>query len=330
MVAIRKIAAIGILLGLASGQVQAQQKPAGLPDNYPAKPIRVVLSSQPGGGVDIIGRVVMPRLGERWGHTVVIENHGSGVGGLLALDLVVKSPPDGYTLLLCAGSTMLNAALVARVPYDVQKALLPVAQLASTPFVIAVTPSLPVANMRELIAYAKSKPGELNFASSGTGSAAHLGGEMINYLAGVKMVHIPYKGIGPGIIDAMSGRIQLLFGTPLSVMPPAKSGKLKAIAVSTLKRVRALPDIPAVAEDIADFELVSWFGVLAPAGTHAAIVAALNRDINQVLNLPDVQQKLSGDGSEVTPGTSEQFRQSLARGLNSAEKLVKSTGLKLD
>jgi tripartite-type tricarboxylate transporter receptor subunit TctC len=315
---------------LACGTHSAQaQKPSGLPGNYPTKPIRIIVGSSPGGGTDIITRLVIARLGERWSHSFVVENHASGIGGIIGMDMVVRSAPDGYTLLVTANSTVVNAALVAKTNYDVRKALTPISQFTSQPYVLAASTALPVSTVKELIAYAKARPGELNYASSGTGSAAHIGMEQLKYIAGLNMIHVPYKGIGPGIADMMGGRIQVLFGSVLSTMPHAKSGKIKALAVGSLQRSSLLPDIPTVAETIPGFEMIGWYGLLAPAGTPAAVINALNRDINQVLASAEVKQKLAADGAEAPQATPEQFRATILAEIDKISKLMKEAGLKL-
>ncbi len=329
----RRIRLASTLLALAftSSVVFAQQKPQGLPGNYPGKPIRIIVGSSPGGGTDIIARLVLNRLADRWGHSFVIENHASGIGGIIGMDVVVKAPPDGYTLLITANSTVVNAALVAKIAYDVRKALEPVAQLTAQPYVLAVSNAVPINSVRELLAYARARPDEFNYASSGTGSAAHIGMEQLKYIAGLKMQHIPYKGIGPGITDLLGGRIQLLFGSVLAVMPHAKNGKLKALAIGSLKRSALLPDIPTIAEDaLPGFEMTGWYGLLAPAGTPRPIINTLNRDIVQILALPDVAQKLAADGADGPQFSPEQFRDTMIREIDRVTKLVKETGIKLE
>ena len=320
-----------LALGGVAGAVHAQQKPQGLPGNYPAKPIRIIVGSSPGGGTDIIARLVLTRLADRWGHSFVIENHASGIGGIIGMDVVVKAPPDGYTLLVTANSTVVNAALVAKITYDVRKALEPVAQLTAQPYVLAASNLLPVNSAKELLAYAKARPDQLNYASSGTGSAAHIGMEQLKFIAGLKMQHIPYKGIGPGITDMLGGRIQALFGSVLAVMPHAKNGKLKALAIGSLKRSPLLPDITTIAEDaLPGFEMTGWYGLLAPAGTPRPVINAINRDIVQILALPDVAQKLATDGAEGPQFSPEQFRDTMIREIDKVTKLVKETGIKLE
>lgn len=325
-----RASALCLVLATAFALPALAQKPSGLPGNYPNKPIRIVVGSSPGGGTDIITRLVIAKLGERWGHSFVVENHASGIGGIIGMDMVARATPDGYTLLVTANSTVVNAALVSKTSYDVRKALAPIAQFTSQPYVLAVSPALPVNSVKEFIAYAKARPGQLNYASSGTGSAAHIGMEQLKYLEDLSMVHVPYKGIGPGVLDMIGGRIQVLFGSVLSTMPQAKNGKIKALAVGSLKRSSLLPDIPAMAETVPGFEMVGWYGLLAPTGTPVPIINAINRDINLVLALPEVSQKLAADGADAPQVTPQQFQETMNREIDKIAKLMKDAGLKLD
>ncbi len=305
------------------------QKPAGLPGNYPAKPVRIIIGSSPGGGTDIIARLAIVRLGERWGHSFVVENHGSGIGGILGMDMVARAAADGYTLLVTANSTVVNAALVNKTAYDVRTGFSPVVQLTSQPYVLAVSTELPVTSVKELVSYVQARPDKFNYASSGTGSAAHIGMEQLKFVSKLNIQHIPYKGIGPGLNDMVGGRIQLLFGSVLAVMPHAKNGKVKALAVGSPKRSQLLPDIPTIAETIPGFEMTGWYGILAPGGTPAPIVNALNQDINLILALPEVKQKLATDGAESPGASPAQFRETMSTEIDKIARLVKEAGLKL-
>ena len=306
------------------------QQPPQVPGNYPSRPIRVVVSSSTGGGTDIMARLVIPRLADKWRRSFVIENRSSGIGGVVAIDLVAGATADGYTLLVTSGASMTNAALVSKVSFDMRKAFAPISQFNSQPYIFAATMSLPVASIKDLIAYARSKPGMLNSASSGTGSTSHLGLELFNSMAGVRIAHIPYKGIGPGIVDLIGGRIELLFGSTISVIPHLKNGKLKALAVTSLRRSQAVPELPTVSESgVPGFELIGWYGVLAPAGTPPAIVHALNREITQILNSPEVKQSLLNDGADVVLESPEQFKDAIIKELDKWQKVIKEANLKL-
>jgi tripartite-type tricarboxylate transporter receptor subunit TctC len=252
----------------AAAPVFAQQKPAGLPGNYPNKPIRVIVPASPGGGTDIVSRIVGQRLGERWGTAVVIENRGSAVGGVVGMDIAAKATPDGYTLLAVSASAVLNAALVNKTAVDQRVAFVPIVQLTTQPYLLAIPSSVPSQSVAEFVALAKAKPGALNYASAGNGSMSHLGGELFNSLAGVNLAHIPYKGTGPALTDLLGGQVQMLFAGGISVTPQIKSGRLRVLGQSALTRTRLLPNIPTIAESgLPGFELNGWYGWLAPTGT---------------------------------------------------------------
>ncbi len=316
-----------VVLACGATITHAQQKPQ-LPGSYPNKPIRILLPSTPGGGGDTSARAVMQKLSERWGSSFVMDNRPGAVGAI-AIDLAAKATPDGYTLLVGSGNPFMHAALVTK-SYDIQKIFAPISQFTSQPYVLAVNLSLPVNSVKELIAYAKSKPGALNYGSSGMGGAAHLGMELFKSMAGVDMVHIPYKGISLGIIDLLGGHVQLLLGSTISVMSLVKSGKLKAIAVTSLNRSRLLPDLPTISEaGLSGFDVTNWYGLVTPAGTPPAIVLALNREITQVLDLPDIRGKFAADGAEPAPGSPEQFSDTITKELHKWAKLIKQLNLKL-
>ena len=294
----------------AAAPVFAQQKPAGLPGNYPNKPIRVIVPASPGGGTDIVSRIVGQRLGERWGTAVVIENRGSAVGGVVGMDIAAKATPDGYTLLAVSASAVLNAALVNKTAVDQRVAFVPIVQLTTQPYLLAIPSSVPSQSVAEFVALAKAKPGALNYASAGNGSMSHLGGELFNSLAGVNLAHIPYKGTGPALTDLLGGQVQMLFAGGISVTPQIKSGRLRVLGQSALTRTRLLPNIPTIAESgLPGFELNGWYGWLAPTGTPPAIVQALNREVQQILRALEMLEKFAGDGSEPAPGSAEQLRE---------------------
>ena len=305
------------------------QKPINLPGGYPNKPIRVVVPSSPGGGLDIVGRPVAQKLNERWQTPVIVENRGASAGSGVALDYVVKTPADGYTLIVGSASTMIEAAVIIKLPYDVEKRIAPIAQFNYSPFVLAVAPSVPANSVSELIAHAKANPGVLNYASSGIGSSGHLAAELLKFSSKIEMTHIPYKGIGPGLVDLMAGRIQVAFGSTTAVMPHVRSGKMRALAVSSLERAKSLPSIPAIAETIPDYEVITWWGMLGPEGIPPPIVSALNAEINRILVLPEVEKIVGAAGAEITIGSPEQFRQVIGRGLQSVRNLIDKTGISL-
>ncbi len=303
-----------------------QQKPQ-LPDNYPNKPVKVLVGNAPGGGSDFTARVIATKLGERWKSSFVVENH-AGAGGVIAMDMVAKAPPNGYTLMVVSGGALVTTVMLTKLPFDVRTAFEPVALLTSEPYVMVVNASFPVNSVQELIAYAKSNPGKLNYASAGSGTNIHLGMELFKSLAGVDMLHIPYKGTGPALIDLLGGRVQVTIGSTISTNAHVKSGKMKALAVTSLKRSKLLPHLPTISETLPGFEMVSSYGLIAPAGTPSVIVQALNREINQIISLPDVAEKLAG--AELSPRSPAEYKDFVAKELNRWTEVIKKAKIKVD
>jgi tripartite-type tricarboxylate transporter receptor subunit TctC len=300
-------------------------------DAYPAKPIRFVVAFPPGGGTDIIARSIAQKLAERVAQQVVVDNR-PGAGGNIGTDIVAKSAPDGYTLLMgSAGPLAINASLFAKMPFDPVRDLAPVTLAASTPNVLVVHPSLKAATVKELIALAKTKPGEINFASSGHGTPAHLAGELFNSMAGVKLVHVPYKGAAPALADLLGGQVQLMFSTMPPALPHVRDGKLRALAVTSLKRSPAAPELPTVDEiALPGFEANTWHGVVLPAGASAAIIARLNREIVAILHLPDVVERLSSQGAEAVGSTPEEFAAYIKSETVKWARVVRESGAKAE
>lgn len=317
---------IGLLASTLA--VHAQERPVGLPGNYPSKPIHVVIATNPGGGLDIVGRGVLSRVGERWGAPFVFDNR-SGVN--VALDLVARSAPDGYTLLISAGSLFFQADQLQKVAYDVRKKFAPVAGLTSSPFVLAVNNNMPVSNLAEFIAYTKAHPNSVNYAYVSGGSDSQLAGELLKLQTGIDMQGIAYKGVGPAYIEQMAGRIHLTFGTTASSMPQIKAGNIKPIAVTSRQRSKVLPNIPSINETLPTFDNFSgWVAVFAAEGTPAPIVNALNKEINAVLGSAEVQKFFAQDGSEVIPGPPEQLRDLLATSLETSRRVMKQANIKYE
>jgi tripartite-type tricarboxylate transporter receptor subunit TctC len=300
-------------------------------DAYPAKPIRFVVAFPPGGGTDIIARSIAQKLSGRLEQQVVVDNR-PGAGGNIGTDIVAKSAPDGYTMLMgSAGPLAINASLFAKMPFDPIRDLAPVTLAASTPNVLVVHPSLKAATVNELIALAKARPGEINFASSGHGTPAHLAGELFNSMAGVKLVHVPYKGAAPALADLLGGQVQLMFSTMPPALPHVRDGKLRALAVTSLKRSRATPELPTVDEAaLPGFEANTWHGVVVPAGTPAAVVVRLNREIVAILHMPEVVERLSGQGAEALGSTPEEFAAYIKSETLKWAKAVRDSGAKAE
>ncbi|HXZ55098.1 MAG TPA: tripartite tricarboxylate transporter substrate binding protein [Burkholderiales bacterium] len=298
---------------------------------YPNHPIRLVVPFPPGGTTDILAREVGERLTATLGQPVVIDNR-AGAGGNIGADIVAKAPPDGYTLLMATvGTHAINASLYRKLPYDHIKDFAPVVLVAGVPNVLVVTPSLPVHSVAELIRLAKEKPGQLNFASSGNGTSIHLSGELFKTMAGVDMTHVPYKGSAFALTDLMAGQVQLMFDNLPSSLPHIKAGKLRAIAVTSSQRAPALPDVPTIAESgLPGFEASAWFGIVAPAGTPAAIVSRINADVNQWLRSPEAADKLLAQGAIAAGGTPEQFVAHIRAETDKWARVVKASGAKVD
>ncbi len=319
----RRIAAALFVAVAFSGGATAQ--------GWPEKPVRFVVGFTPGGPSDILARALGQKLAESWGQQVVIENR-PGAGGNIAAELVAKSAPDGATWLLGNNSILAtNQSLYGRLGYDPVKDFAPVALVAIQPNILVVNPDVPVKSVKELIALAKAKPGELNYASSGSGAAAHLAGELFKAMTGVQMLHVPYKGAQPALTDVIAGQAQLMFATSASVIPYIKSGRLRALAVTTAQRSASVPDLPTVSEaGVPGFEAITWHGVVVPAATPAPLVERLNADIVRVLRMRDLRERLESLGAEVAPGTPRDFAEYIAREIPKWAKVVKDSGARAE
>lgn len=295
------------------------------------KPVRVVVPFAPGGSTDIVARITAQKLSERLKGQVVIDNRGGG-GGNIGSDLVAKAPPDGHTLLIgTVGSLTINPSLYKRMPYDPGKDLTPIAYFGSTPNILVVHPSLPVKSVRELISLARSKPGQLNYASAGTGGSVHLAGELFKSMAKVDMIHVPYKGSGPALIDLLGGHTQLMFSTMPPALPHAKSGRLRALGMTGVRRSPLVPDLPTIAESgLAGYEITQWWGLLGPAGMPAAIVTRLNSEMNAVLQQADVKERFAAEGAETAPNTPQWFASFMKSETAKWGKVVKASGAVAD
>lgn len=298
--------------------------------HYPNKPIRLIIPFAPGGGTDIIGRLIGLDLTENLGQPVVIDNRG-GSGGIVGTHLVAKADPDGYTVGLCSLGFAYAPALYAKLPYDSEKDLTPITQVATQPFVYTAHPSLGVNNMKELIALAKAKPGFIRYGSGGAGGASHLGTELLRNITGIELVHVPYKGTGPALSAAIGGEIQLQLIGMSSVVPHLKSGRLKLLAVSGAKRSPAAPDIPTVIESgIPGYVFDVWYGMLLPGRTPAAIVNKLNTEMNRALKNPSVAQRFAAAGLDVAGSSPEEFRKQIREEIVKWRKVVAAANIKVE
>ncbi len=297
--------------------------------NYPTRPVRIVAPFAPGGGTDFIARVVAQKLTETFGQQFIVDNR-PGAGGTLGAEVGVKSAPDGYTYTLIAASYAVNPSLF-KISFDPVNDITPLIQLSQGPFVIVVHPSLPVKNTRELIALAKAKPNQLTFASAGTGSSTQLAAELFCDMAGVKMIHVPYKGTGPAIAETMAGQVQMIFGSVAVVLPQIKSGRLKAIAVTTPKRIDAAPEIPTVAESgIKDYSVILWHGLIGPKGLPKPILDRMNTELNKIVKSKEMLDKLSADGVSSAGGTPEQFHALIKSDIDTWHKVIVKANIKAE
>jgi len=295
---------------------------------YPARPVRIVVPSSAGGGTDIITRIITPRLSERLGQPVIVDNR-PGAASILGVDHVAKSAPDGYTLVMAIATLTILPSIHKKMPYSVEQDLAPVTQVASLPNVLVVHPSIPVRTVKELIAFARARPGELNFGSPGTGSNPHLAMELFLNMARLSMVHIPYKGSAPMMIDLLAGHISLTTATLITAIPHVRSGRVRALGVSSATRSGVLPDAPTIAEaGLPGYEVVQWYGVLAPAKTPQDIIARLHREIAQIVQLPEIREKLTADGAEPVGSTPEQFARDIKLELVKWAKVARAAGIR--
>jgi len=304
--------------------------PAGA-QGFPDKPVRVIVPFAPGGSTDIVARITAQRLSERLRTQVVIDNRGGG-GGNIGSDLVAKAPPDGHTLLVgTVGSLTINPSLYKRMPYDPLKDLTPIAYYGSTPNILVVHPSLPVKSVRELISFARSKPGQLNYASAGAGGSVHLAAELFKSMAQVNMIHVPYKGAGPALIDLLGGHTQLMFSTMPPALPFVVGGRLRALGVTGARRSPLIPDLPTIAESgLRGYEITQWWGLLGPAGMSTAMVTRLNSEMNAILQQPDVRERFAAEGAEPAPNTSQWFASFMKSETAKWATVVKASGATAD
>jgi tripartite-type tricarboxylate transporter receptor subunit TctC len=296
-------------------------------ENYPSHPVRIVVPFPAGGSNDIVARILAQKLSERTGQQFVVENRG-GAGGNIGAEAVAKSSPDGYTLLVTAPPPLTtNTALYKSLPFDPAKDFAPVALLASVPIVLMVNPSLPVKNVPELVALAKSKPGKLNFGSSGIGATNHLAGELLKRMTDIDIVHVPYRGAAPAMNDLIAGHIPMMFDNMPAVLPQVAGGSVRAIAVAGAARATALPDVPTVAEQgVSGFEAFAWFGMVAPAQTPASVLETLQREVEAILKMPDVQKRFAELGADPGTVTGSGFGKFLTEDSAKWTKIIQASG----
>jgi tripartite-type tricarboxylate transporter receptor subunit TctC len=295
--------------------------------NYPNKPIRIVSLGPAGGGTDVAARLIGQRLTDMWGQPIIVENRG-GAGGTIGMEIVAKATPDGYSLVLIYGSYFIAPAVYKKLGYNTRADFAPVIHLFNAPIMIAAHPGIPAKSVKDLIALAKTRPGALTYGTPGVGSGSHLAGELLNNMAGVQLSHVPYKGTAPAVVDAIGGQISMVITAVQNLVTHVKSGRLTAIGSTAVKRTSVLPDVPAIAETLPGFEVVSAYGILAPAKTPRDIVNKLNNAIGSAIATPEFRKQFEGDGVELFGGTPEQFAERIKVYLPHYAKLVQMAGIK--
>jgi tripartite-type tricarboxylate transporter receptor subunit TctC len=312
---------VAAALCAAGGFAQAQ--------NYPTKPVRIIVPFAPGGGSDYIARLIATPLTKVMGQQFIVENR-AGAGSTLGTEVALKSPPDGYTLLVISGSFTTSPSLYKKLRYDSLNDMVPVVQTEDGPYVITVHPSLPVKTVKQLVALAKAKPGSLNYASTGQGGITHLASELFALRTGIKLTHIPYKGTGPAVIDTVSGQTQMMVAAAAAAVPHVKSKRLVALAVSFPKRVSALPDVPTVMESGYKYQVNNWHGVIAPRGVPKPVLDRLNAEINKIVKTPDFAKRIESEGLEPAGGTPEEFLTLIKREISDWAEVVKEAKIVLE
>jgi tripartite-type tricarboxylate transporter receptor subunit TctC len=315
-------ATLALTLLLASAGAHAQSAAT-----YPNKPIRIVALGPAGGGTDVAARMIGQKMTAQWGQPIVVDNRG-GAGGTIGMDIVAKSAPDGYTLVLIYGSFFITPYVYAKLGFDARKDFAPVIHLFNAPLLIGANPNLGAKSVKELIALARSKPGALTYSTPGVGSGSHLGGELLNSMAGVKLTHVPYKGTAPAVVDAIGGQVSMVITAVQNLVPHIRAGRLNAIGTSALKRTSVLPDVPAIAETLPGFDVTSAYGILAPARTPPDIVNKLNGVIATALANPEFKKQFEQDGVEIFGGTPADFAERIRAYFPHYGKIVQLAGIK--
>jgi tripartite-type tricarboxylate transporter receptor subunit TctC len=296
---------------------------------YPTRPVRVIVGFAPGQAIDITTRIVAQRLSERLGQQFIIENRPGG-GGNIGTEVVVRAPPDGYTLLAIGSNNLINATLYSRLPYDFSRDIAPVASVYHVPQVMEVNPSFPAKTVPEFIAYAKARPGEISFASAGNGSVAHVTGELFKMMTGINMVHVPYRGAAPAVTDLIAGQVHVMFDNMPSSIEHIRAGRLRPLAVTAMTRQEALPDVPILSDFVPGFETSAWAGIGAPKNTPAEIIEELNQEINAVLAEPAIKARFAALGGEVLPLSPREYAERIGKEIDKWAKVIKFSGATAD
>jgi tripartite-type tricarboxylate transporter receptor subunit TctC len=319
---------IGCAILLSAPLAHAQPAPAGA-QSYPAKTVRVIVGFAPGGSTDVTARIIAQKMSDAWRQQIIVDNR-PGAGGNIGAELVAKAPPDGYTLLLATTGVMaINQKLYRTMPYDAVRDFAPITQIGSLPLILIVHPSLPAHSVKELIALAKARPGQLSYASSGVGGATHMTAEIFRMMAGIDIVHIPYKGSGQAMADLVGGQVPIAFDQITSSLPNVESGKLRALAVTSAKRFPSVPKLPTMSEaGVPGYDAVSWNGLAAPAGTSPEILLRVQKEVARIVQLPDIRDRFFKDGIEAVASTPEQFAAHIRSERAKWEKVVVAAGIK--
>jgi tripartite-type tricarboxylate transporter receptor subunit TctC len=320
---VSRLACVLLLAGCAAPALAASTAAS----EYPAKPIRMIVGFSAGGGSDFAARIVGHKLTELLGQPVVIDNR-TGANGAIAAELAARAPADGYTLMMLAIAQAIGAAHGTRLPYDLLRDFAPVSQATQQPYLVVTTLALPVRTTAELIALAREKPGKLNYASTGVGGSNHLATEIFSAAAGIRMHHVPYKGPPPALADVIGGQVEVMFSSIVTGLPLARGGKLRPIAVSSLNRSRAAPEVPAIAETLPGFEAIGWYGVVAPRGTPRAVVERLAAAIGSGMQSPEVRERVAGDGSEAVGSSPEAFERFLRAEMARFARVIRDIGIR--
>ena len=316
----RLIVALGVAAILA---------PVCLAQSYPQRPIRIIALSSPGSGPDIVGRLVGSRLTEAWGQQVIVDPR-PGATGIIGAEIAAKSPPDGYTLVIITSQAVIVSVMYDDLKYSLIRDFAPITLVATTPFILAVHPVVPATSIKQLIALARSKPGELRYGSGGTGSPPHLSAEIFNAMTGTKMLHVPYKGVTPAMVDTVAGQVHMLISVIPAILPTVKAGKLRPLGVTSAKRSQLVPDVPAIAETVAGYEFIGWYSFFAPAGTPPAIVNKLNAEIGNALQSASFKERITSLGAEPRASTPEELATYLRVQTEKMRKAVQDSGARRD
>lgn len=315
------------LMTVAMSIVVAAGSGAATPQRYPTKPLRLVVGSAPGSGPDIMARLIGPKLTEAWGQQVVVDIRG-GASGAIGAEIVAKATPDGHTLFMLTSNQVIVAALFGELNYDLIRDFSPISLLASTPYILVVNPSVAAASIKELVALAKASPGKLNYGSGGLGSAPHLATVILQNLTRIDVVHVPYKGITPALADTIAGQVQFTIAVIPAVLPMIKTGRLRALGITSLKRTPLVPDLPTIAESFPGYEVTGWYSLVVPASTPNPIISRLNAEAVRALRTPELQERISSLGAEPIGSTPEQLALHLRTQLEKLQKAVKAAGLR--